>query len=493
MSSSPASPESRPLLGPKPPKAVDHADDAHRRRVIAVAFTMVTLIDFAAFFLEAPQTSILERNICSRYYAGNGNGNSTALSDHDCTVAPVQAELATVNQMFNTFNRVPGFFVAIPLGIVADRYGRRLVIVFIALGALLQDIISKIILWYPDVFAPRLIWLASLANFVGGGDAVASSLSFLIVADVAPPHERAKLFFLLSACECVGELVALPLCALMMAAWDPWVPYLLYSVLTCIAFVITLALLPETLQKTHPDSTTETGTEAGPDPVSYHTAPDERPPAAVDGEQTSFIHSIIAKFRPLFKRNIIAIVLAFFVSAFGRQSTTFLLQYIRQRFNWSYERSSILLTLRAAVRLALLLVGLPLLNKLLIKHVTTTPGKDLFISRLSVAFMTLGSLVIAMAPLVSLAALGIVVFALGSGFSPAARSLATSFCEQDEAGLLYTALSITQTIGALIAGPLLSISFRWGLGLGREWTGIPFCLVAGLFACGFLAVSFVRL
>ena len=169
--------ELRPLLGPK-----RGHDDAHQRRVIAVSFAMVILIDLAAFFLDAPQTSILEGIICSRHY-------NSVPGEHDCTVGPVQAELATVNQLLNTFNRLPGLLVAIPFGILADRYGRRPVIILPILGALLQDVISKTILLHPDMFPPRLIWLSSIATFVGGGDAVASSMIFLVVADVAPPRE----------------------------------------------------------------------------------------------------------------------------------------------------------------------------------------------------------------------------------------------------------------------------------------------------------------
>lgn len=123
----------------------------------------------------------------------------------------------------------------------------------------------------------------------------------------------------------------------------------------------------------------------------------------------------------------------------------------------------------------------------------SAPGRDLLISRFSVGFFTLGSLAISVAPVVALAAMGIAIFALGSGFTPAARSLVTTFCHQDEAGLLYSALAIMQSIGGLVAGPLLATTFRWGLSLGKEWTGLPFAAVAGLFACGFLATSMVRL
>ena len=154
-----------------------------------------------------------------------------------------------------------------------------------------------------------------------------------------------------------------------------------------------------------------------------------------------------------------------------------------------------MVTLRAAVDLALLSVGLPLFNRLLVRrHTQSAYAKDLLISRLSVAFFAIGSLAISFAPVVSLVAPGIIIFALGSGFSPAARSLATSFIRQDEAGLLYTALALAQTIGGLTAGPLLSLSFEWSINhLGHEWTGIPFAIVAGLFACGFLSISFIRL
>ncbi|KAK7747381.1 hypothetical protein SLS53_001635 [Cytospora paraplurivora] len=221
-----ANQEQRPLLGPKG----DSHEQNHRRRVIAVSFTMVLLTDFAAFFWEAPQTSILESNICSRYYQ-----HTSDLADRNCGVGPVQAELATVNQMLNTFNRLPGLFAAIPFGIMADRYGRRPVFVLAMFGALLQDVTSKIILWRPDTFAPRLIWLSSLATFVGGGDAVASSMVFLLVADVAPPHKLAELFFLLTAWGLIGEIVATPISALIMSIWSPWIPYLMYTGFTVIA------------------------------------------------------------------------------------------------------------------------------------------------------------------------------------------------------------------------------------------------------------------
>ncbi|KAK2602823.1 hypothetical protein N8I77_009328 [Diaporthe amygdali] len=467
--------EETPLLGPK---RGDDADASYQRRVVTIIFIMVILVDLAGFFQEAPQTKILEGIICNRHYVG-------APGEHDCTVGPVQSELATVTQMLNTFNRLPGLIVAIPFGILADRYGRRPILLLAILGALLQDIFSKIVLWHPEAISPRFIWLSSAALLVGGGDAVSGSMVYLVVADVAPPQQRASLFFLVTACGLIAEVVATPLSALLMAR-DPWIPYFMYSGLTFLGGTIPLLFLPETLPKPSP------GAETSP----CDTSEDEGQEQSAASDTAPFLppqSTVASKFRPLVKRNVVAILLAFFVSALGRQSTSFLLQFIRQRFNWTYEKASLLITLRAAINLALLLVALPALNRFLTRRGLSAPGKDLLISRVSVACFTLGSLVISVAPAVALAAIGIAIFALGSGFTPAARSLVTTFVHQDEAGLLYSALAIMQSVGGLVAGPLLALTFRWGLSLGSEWTGIPFAAVAGLFACSFLATSLVRL
>lgn len=315
--------EGSPLLSPKP----GDKPDTNRRRVIVVSFAMVILVDFAAFFLEAPQTSILEGIICSRHYH-----SVLGEHDYDCTVGPVQAELATVNQMLNTFNRLPGLIVAIPFGTVADRYGRRPVLILAIIGALLQDAIAKVILWHSNVFPPRLIWLSSFGTFVGGGDAIASAMIFLVLADVALPGRRANLFFLLTSCGIISEILATPLSALLMSK-TPWIPYSIYSVLTLLGGLTPLFFLPETLQR---PSSPETETP------SCGIGADEGQPAIEDETSPISIQStIFSRFwylmMPLKKRNIIAVLLAFFVSALGRQSTSFLLQYIRQRFNWKYE------------------------------------------------------------------------------------------------------------------------------------------------------------
>lgn len=315
------------LLGPRP--GGGDADTVFRRRVITTTFIMVILVDLAAFFLEAPQMKILEGIICSRYYTAAA-GNPVAPGEPDCNIGPVQSELATVAQILNTFNRLPGLIVAIPFGILADRYGRRPVLLLAILGAILQDVMSKTVLWYPDLINPRFIWLSSASLLLGGGDAVSGSMVYLVVADVALPEQRASLFFLLTACGLIAELVATPLSALLMAT-DPWIPYFMYSGLSLLIGTIPLLLLPETLPKPAPE------TETRQDATSVYADREQpTPPDAASSLPTR--SGLASRFRPLRKRNVVAVLLAFFVSALGRQSTSFLLQFIRQRFSWTYEK-----------------------------------------------------------------------------------------------------------------------------------------------------------
>ncbi|KAH8706205.1 major facilitator superfamily domain-containing protein [Ilyonectria robusta] len=466
--------ESTPLLGA-------NASKAKKEYVVAVAFTLVILVDFAGVLTETPQTNILEGIICRRYY--NSHPTEASL---DCTAGPIQAELATITQLLNTFNLIPGLLVSIPYGVLADTYGRRAILALSMMALITQDILAKIILWRSDIFAPRLIWLTSITRFAGGGEIVASSMIFLMIADVVPAHERANTFFLFSACILVGDVVATPLGALLMSK-NPWIPYILSTVLATVVGGIALLLLPETLNKAdssegvqRPPSVTGNEQRASPRTADSKTLGSKR------------LQALLSRLRPLAKANIIAIMLAFFVASLGRQSTGFLVQYIRQRFNWSYAKASFVVALRGSVNLILLLF-LPAVNVLLAKRGLSISARDLVISRASVWLLTIGSLVISMAPIVELVALGVVLFALGSGFSPAARSLATAFVHADQTGTLYSAMGLMQSVGGLVAGPLLATSFGWALKQGREWTGIPFLLVAGLFASGALALSFIRL
>jgi hypothetical protein len=85
------------------------------------------------------------------------------------------------------------------------------------------------------------------------------------------------------------------------------------------------------------------------------------------------------------------------------------------------------------------------------------------------------------------------VFSLGGGYNVLVRSLLTSIVEASHVGTLYNTIAVTETIGMLFAGPLLSSSFRSGLDLGGAWIGLPFIVAGGFFATAMVIVLSVRL
>jgi len=74
---------------------------------------------------------------------------------------------------------------------------------------------------------------------------------------------------------------------------------------------------------------------------------------------------------------------------------------------------------------------------------------------------------------------------LGGGFAALVRSLLTSLVEPHHVGTLYNMIAVTEMVGFLFAGPLLSLSFRKGLELGGMWIGLPFLVCRDFFCPSF--------
>jgi MFS family permease len=90
------------------------------------------------------------------------------------------------------------------------------------------------------------------------------------------------------------------------------------------------------------------------------------------------------------------------------------------------------------------------------------------------------------------ARIGLVLYTLGSGFQSFARSLLSSLVKSDMVGTLFTTLAMMDTVGTLLAGPIVALVFGWSVKQDGVWRGMPFLL--SFFLCGLagLALSQVR-
>jgi MFS family permease len=80
--------------------------------------------------------------------------------------------------------------------------------------------------------------------------------------------------------------------------------------------------------------------------------------------------------------------------------------------------------------------------------------------------------------------LGLLIYNLGTGFNAAMRSIAIHIVggqSSPNIGRLMAVIAIMESIGMMIAGPLLNNSFQWAMVLGEPWLGLPFLASALVF------------
>ncbi|KAK1565903.1 uncharacterized protein LY79DRAFT_529794, partial [Colletotrichum navitas] len=146
------------------------------------------------------------------------------------------------------------------------------------------------------------------------------------------------------------------------------------------------------------------------------------------------------------------------------------------------------------VNLILLTVIIPSTSYLLIHRWSKSAQyTNLLLARASVALLTVGAFTIGCSDTSKAMVVGLSIFALGSGYNILIRSLLASVVEKDNIGMLYTIMSISETIGALVAGPLLAATFRTGMNWGGPWIGLPYISVGSLLAIATAVVFFTGL
>lgn len=310
---------------------------------------------------------------------------------------------------------------------------------------------------------------------------VTSSLVCVIVADAFANEDQATALFQLTSVILVAEMLAIPLGGALMAWSSPWVAFTLGLGIFSLGIPLAAFLIPETL----------------PAPVENDEDAQETEDAEGSGDKKSLTTSLnlfISSTRFMTQRNILLALLLFLVSSLGRQSTSLLLQYSSTRYNWAFSRASLFLSIRGFVTLSTFLLLMPALSRL-IKRKTPLSAlhKDQRLAQLSGILLSIGLAMTALAAIPAWYVTGLVISALGAGFFVFARSLVTQLVTPAQRSTLYAAIAVMQSLGSLVAGPLLASLFRVGLTMGRDKMGLPFLVAGVLVLVGVGAVSIIRI
>ncbi|KAI9730352.1 MAG: hypothetical protein M1834_005862 [Cirrosporium novae-zelandiae] len=462
--------------------------------VMLAAFVVV--INFGEIIQLAPQTRVMESIYCREYYKEvdpsliDEHGN---VPERYCKIDPVQSNVAYLIGGVWFFQFLPGLFLALPYGALADKYGRKWILALNAIVAFLQNIAVYIILAYPHIFPLQLIWLVSVGAVFGGGNVVITALVFAIIADVFTEAERTNVFFWLVSAYLLPDVFA-PFLSSFLMRWSPWLPMSIgvasYMIPVIIAIMLpeTLSILEEKLGHTKH--------------MLNEIQGDDTPAEDSNEEHNTWTHwarrglnwiydSVYFAFTDL---RVAFLLGAFVIYTQGLISIRMVLQYISTRYHWTYAQAQVLRSVQATIKIVVNLAVLPPLSKWLMeKRNLSSKSKDLYMARACFICYCLSWFVEAIAPNVIIATLGLAIYALGNAGSALIRSLATSLVEPHHIGRLYGLISIMESIGLMLWGPWLAFLFHAGMKMGGGWIGLPYLISSLFYGIAVLGLFFLRL
>ncbi len=114
----------------------------HQRflRVVTLVIVTVFVIQVADYMTKAPLMRLMEDVICRKYYESAkpaGIDLSLPIPEENYKLPPIQSELAIFKGWDMVISCIPGILLSVPYGILADKHGRRFVLLLGRAGVIL--------------------------------------------------------------------------------------------------------------------------------------------------------------------------------------------------------------------------------------------------------------------------------------------------------------------------------------------------------------------
>jgi DHA1 family tetracycline resistance protein-like MFS transporter len=384
-------------------------------RRAAVAFIFVTVVlDMLALGIVAP---VLPKLIES-FLAGD------------------TARAAAVYGLFGTVWALMQFLGSPALGVLADRYGRRPIIILSNLGLGLDYVLMAL--------APTLAWLFA-GRLISGIMAASIATAGAYIADVTPPERRSAGFGMLSAAFGLGFVLG-PALGGVLGTVDPRLPFWAAAGLSLLNTLYGVLVLPESLPA---------GRRSG---LSWRRA---NPLGSL----------ALLRSHPA----LLALAAVTLINGVAHESRYAFVLYTSYRYGWDARAVGLAL---AAVGIGSIVVGGGLVRPL----VRRFGERRALLAGL--AFGAAGFAIFGVAGTGAVFCIGIAVQALWGLYNPAVQGLMTRWVGPTEQGQLQGALGSLRGIAFMIGPGLFTLTFAHFIGAGADWhaPGAPFLLAALLLA-----------
>lgn len=466
---------------PKPPKSA-----------IAALLTLLLLVNLAASLYQLPLNLVIERRLCLAHYRQHDPsqiGKDGSIEETLCKIDGVQIGLGWIQGTMDTIWVVGDFVMTIPLGFVAERYGRRTVLwlnlvprIFMLTWAVLVGYFDQILPTKAIIFGPILSFL--------GGDCVFNSITYSLAAGITDDYVlRASYFGYMSSISYVVNLLGPALASMSMTVML-WLPFWI-GISLLLAAVPVIRMLPD-----HTSSPHDRDEQAQP----LLSSPLLK---AQDANDASLLGSVIERFQILRKtlanhsRNFTLMLVCFLLTSLASSDTKLLVQYISKRYHWTFASAGYLISGKAVVNFTLLTFVIP---RTLRSATKWRPGEVSRSSsdRINIRFANacfgvsiIGALAIALAATIWMLIPGLFIYALGSALpiftlsllkSPAILSIPNDPTEREGEVAstgevethIFSIVMLVKTLGSLLGAPLMAVLWVRGIGLGGAALGMPY-------------------
>ncbi|KAM3502267.1 hypothetical protein MY10362_004974 [Beauveria mimosiformis] len=466
-------------------------DRSLRLLVSIIGGLCLTLVGVSQKLFDPALQQIMEDVICRGVHADH-QLNMLSRPDSRCKGNDVQKILSMVSAVDLSAEMIVPILVQIPYGIIADKYGRRIVIFLSLFGCVLKTLWTVVVLSLPNNLNIWAILWGNLAYFIGGGGTLAGAMCYTLFSDVTPAAERTMVFYQVNAVLRIVGVAATPLAAFLLGV-NPWMALWIGIGLLVVGTACTL-LLPETLDLRRAAdqrrASHDVCAESGPQPLTKVSAK-----SAIQRALASARNDFSHIWRFLLTSQGVMLLMVCNALAFPSKLALEgdLLQYMTKRFHWSWSTATYVVSIENFFALGVLMVVLPATAWALDRRGRSPLQRDLFLARVSAVFAFLGTTLIALAPVGWLCMLALIIYSFASGFSPLFRSILSIIVEPHTIGALNTVIATIESIMGLISAPTLAWLFNRGMDIGGVWIGLPFMFTALLVALSALGVFVFKL
>ena len=447
-------------------------------------------------FKQVAVLRAIEAMYCIEYY--NVHDPSTAalgkhIPERLCKDNTIQKQLAKTAGYIMFFRMAAAMIGCLPLGQLADKYGRKPVLVMHKVNVVVSNAVWIFVYLLYPILPIWTLYFSGAAGLIGGNFDLGLAMLFASYTDVMPSaSERATLFFLTTSMQYVAQAFIPPIGGRLMnldgKGGTPEIAIFTGLATSLLVMFVTMFCWPETLGESKSGKTSRDEQNTSDEDatlLSTNTSSKRPSLARVIGIKLHTISSDIAlAVSGVGFLNILLLALSITSATIGIKATDWfgLVQYPVIKLSWTYPQASAVVSIQAVVMLANFGLLLPTYTRLGTRHLGSATRASFAIMIASAAVLTGGAMLVGLSATSAAFLVGMVVYTLGEGLTVATQAYIASVVDRTYLARVMATLAVAAAGGKAIASAGFPVVLAKGLDTNvRGLIGLPFFVAAGLF------------